>query len=119
MTVCNSSNQLQRVVGLPGAILMALAAVVATCNNGLSSTQLVVNHPVSGGTYEYGHRWLDVSLRQVSLRCHGGPKGIGFADWNHHFALVYSEGRQNDLSRRWRKRDDHLRRPLYRGRQVD
>ena len=85
-----SSNQLQRVVGLPGAILMglgsimgagvfvslglgeevagpsvllalALAAVVATCN-GLSSAQLAANHPVSGGTYEYGHRWLTPSL---------------------------------------------------------
>jgi len=78
------------VVGLPGAILMGLgsimgagvfvslglgegiagpsvllalglAAVVATCN-GLSSAQLAANHPVSGGTYEYGHRWLTPSL---------------------------------------------------------
>lgn len=86
----SSSNQLQRVVGLPGAILMglgsimgagvfvtlglgeqiagpsmllalALAAVVAICN-GLSSAQLAANHPVSGGTYEYGHRWLTPSL---------------------------------------------------------
>ena len=90
MTARNSSNQLQRVVGLPGAILMglgsimgagvfvtlglgeqiagpsmllalALAAVVAICN-GLSSAQLAANHPVSGGTYEYGHRWLTPSL---------------------------------------------------------
>lgn len=34
-----------------------LAALVATCN-GLSSAQLAANHPVSGGTYEYGYRWL-------------------------------------------------------------
>ena len=90
MTARSSSPQLQRVVGLPGAILMglgsimgagvfvslglgeeiagpsvllalALAAVVATCN-GLSSAQLAANHPVSGGTYEYGHRWLTPSL---------------------------------------------------------
>ena len=90
MTAGNSSNQLQRVVGLPGAILMglgsimgagvfvtlglgeqiagpsilpalALAAVVAICN-GLSSAQLAANHPMSGGTYEYGHRWLTPSL---------------------------------------------------------
>jgi len=88
--VSSSPNQLQRVVGLPGAILMglgsimgagvfvslglgeeiagpsvllalALAAVVAICN-GLSSAQLAANHPVSGGTYEYGHRWLTPSL---------------------------------------------------------
>ena len=90
MTACSSSPQLQRVVGLPGAILMglgsiigagafvtlglgeqiagpsillalALAAVVAI-GNGLSSAQLAANHPLSGGTYEYGHRWLTPSL---------------------------------------------------------
>ena len=77
----SSANQLQRVVGLPGAILMGLGSIigagvfvslglgeqiagpsvllalviaggVATCN-GLSSAQLAANHPVSGGTYEY------------------------------------------------------------------
>jgi APA family basic amino acid/polyamine antiporter len=77
---------LERVVGLPGAVLLGigsivgtgvfvsvgvaggiagsalpiavlLAAVVATCN-ALSSAQLAAAHPVSGGTYEYGYRWL-------------------------------------------------------------
>ncbi|MBE9180973.1 amino acid permease [Oculatella sp. LEGE 06141] len=42
----------------PAVILaVAIAAVVATCN-GLSSAQLAANHPVSGGTYEYGYRYL-------------------------------------------------------------
>ena len=42
----------------PGVIAaIAVAAMVATCN-GLSSAQLAANHPQSGGTYEYGHRWL-------------------------------------------------------------
>lgn len=36
---------------------IALAAAVATCN-ALSSAQLAANHPVSGGTYEYGYRYL-------------------------------------------------------------
>lgn len=46
----------------PAVILaIAVAAVVATCN-GLSSAQLAANHPVSGGTYEYGYRWLHPSL---------------------------------------------------------
>ena len=82
--------QLKRVIGLPGAMMMGLgsiigsgvfvslgigvgiagpsvllaimlAAGVAMCN-GLSSAQLAANHPVSGGTYEYGHRWLNPSL---------------------------------------------------------
>jgi APA family basic amino acid/polyamine antiporter len=42
----------------PAVILaIAIGAVVATCN-GLSSAQLAANHAVSGGTYEYGYRYL-------------------------------------------------------------
>ena len=45
-----------------GVILaVALAAVVATFN-GLSSAQLAASHPVSGGTYEYGYRYLNPTL---------------------------------------------------------
>lgn len=40
---------------------IAIAALVATCN-GLSSAQLAANHPVSGGTYEYGYRYLNPRL---------------------------------------------------------
>ena len=41
------------------AVLLAIAigAIVATFN-GLSSAQLAANHPVSGGTYEYGYEYL-------------------------------------------------------------
>jgi basic amino acid/polyamine antiporter, APA family len=78
--------QLKRVIGLSGAMMMGLGSIIGTgvfvslgigagiagpsvlfaimlaagvamCN-GLSSAQLAANHPVSGGTYEYGHRWL-------------------------------------------------------------
>ncbi|MEX0716131.1 MAG: APC family permease [Planctomycetaceae bacterium] len=46
----------------PAVVLaIALAAVVAACN-GLSSAQLAANHPLSGGTYEYGYRWLHPAL---------------------------------------------------------
>ncbi len=51
-------------VGVAGSaviIAIALAAAVATCN-ALSSAQLAANHPVSGGTYEYGYRYLDPTL---------------------------------------------------------
>jgi basic amino acid/polyamine antiporter, APA family len=42
----------------PSIILaIAVAALVATFN-GLNSAQLAANHPVSGGTYEYGYRYL-------------------------------------------------------------
>ena len=85
---------LARVVGVPGAVLMGLgsilgtgifvsigiaagaagpsvvlaavlAALVATFN-GLSSAALAASHPVSGGTYEYGHRYLNPSLGFVA-----------------------------------------------------
>ena len=43
----------------PGVLLaLAAAAGVALCN-GLSSAQLAANHPVSGGTYEYGYIYLN------------------------------------------------------------
>lgn len=43
----------------PAVILaIALAALVAVCN-GLSSAQLAANHAVSGGTYEYGYKYLN------------------------------------------------------------
>lgn len=85
-----ATGHLARVVGVPGAVLMglgsilgtgifvslgiaagvagswvvvavALAAVVAAFN-GLSSAQLAASHPVSGGTYEYGYRYLHPAL---------------------------------------------------------
>ena len=45
------------VTGPSVLLAIVLAAFVATCN-GLSSAQLAAHHPVSGGTYEYGYRWL-------------------------------------------------------------
>lgn len=50
----------------PAVILaIVLAAGVATAN-GLSSAQLAANHPVSGGTYEYGYRYLNPRLGFVA-----------------------------------------------------
>jgi APA family basic amino acid/polyamine antiporter len=43
----------------PAVILaVAIGAIVATCN-GLNSAQLAANHAVSGGTYEYGYKYLN------------------------------------------------------------
>lgn len=50
--------------GVAGAGVLpaiALAAFVALCN-GMSSAQLAAAHPVSGGTYEYGYRFLNPAL---------------------------------------------------------
>ncbi|MGI9013389.1 MAG: APC family permease [Phycisphaerales bacterium] len=45
------------VAGPAVIIAIAIAALVAACN-ALSSAQLAANHPVSGGTYEYGYAYL-------------------------------------------------------------
>ncbi|NNK61650.1 MAG: amino acid permease, partial [Gemmatimonadetes bacterium] len=85
-----SPPRLRRQVGLPGAVLLGLGSMVGTgvfvalglgagiagpavmialglaaalaLANGLSSAQLAAAHPVSGGTYEYGYRWLGPAL---------------------------------------------------------
>jgi APA family basic amino acid/polyamine antiporter len=82
--------QLRREVGLAGAVLMGLGSIVGTgvfvsiglgaeiagpavvlaillaagvaAANGLSSAQLAASHPVSGGTYEYGYKYLNPAL---------------------------------------------------------
>jgi len=42
-------------------IAIVLAALLALCN-GLSSAQLAAAHPVAGGTYEYGYKYLHPRL---------------------------------------------------------
>ena len=90
MSINSSEPKLQRVIGLPSAVMLGLGSIIGTglfvslsigvdiagpmvipaitlaglvamCN-GLSSAQLAANHPISGGTYEYGHRWLNPTL---------------------------------------------------------
>jgi len=82
--------QLKRQLGLFGAVMMGLGSIIGTgvfvsigigaglagpavilaiaigafiaIFNGLSSAQLAANHPVSGGTYEYGYKYLNPTL---------------------------------------------------------
>jgi APA family basic amino acid/polyamine antiporter len=49
------------IAGPAVVIAIAIAAAVATCN-ALNSAQLAASHPVSGGTYEYGYRYLTPAL---------------------------------------------------------
>jgi APA family basic amino acid/polyamine antiporter len=49
------------IAGPAVVIAIAVAAAVATCN-ALNSAQLAAKHPVSGGTYEYGYRYLNSAL---------------------------------------------------------
>ncbi|KLU01410.1 Amino acid transporter, permease [Rhodopirellula islandica] len=46
----------------PSVVFAILVAALVAAFNGLSSAQLAAVHPVSGGTYEYGYRWLTPSL---------------------------------------------------------
>lgn len=118
---------LERTIGLPGAMLMglgsilgtgvfvsigiaagitgpsvilavALAALVATCN-ALSSAQLAASHPVSGGTYEYGYRYLGPAFGFVAgwlflcaKSASAATAALGFAGYLLH-ALGRSEPR--------------------------
>lgn len=49
------------VAGPTVILAIVVAAAVATCN-ALSSAQLAASHAVSGGTYEYGYRYLNPTL---------------------------------------------------------
>ena len=49
------------IAGSSVLLAIALAAIIAAFN-GLSSAQLAANHPVSGGTYEYGYQYLNPQL---------------------------------------------------------
>jgi APA family basic amino acid/polyamine antiporter len=49
------------VAGPAVVLAIGLAALVAMCN-AFSSAQLAANHPVSGGTYEYGYTYLHPTL---------------------------------------------------------
>src|SRR3954470_25002526 len=53
------------VAGTGVLLAVALGAVVAACN-GLSSAQLAAAHPVSGGTYEYGYRYLGALAGRIA-----------------------------------------------------
>ncbi len=90
----SSTRSLRRQVGVPGAVSLGLGSMVGTgvfvaiglgaaaagwgvvpavvlagglawCN-ALSSAQLAAAHPVAGGTYEYGHRFLTPALGAVA-----------------------------------------------------
>lgn len=45
-------------VGGPAVLVAVVLAALVAMANGLSSAQLAAAHPVSGGTYAYGHRYL-------------------------------------------------------------
>lgn len=125
-----SRGALHRVVGVPGAVLLGLGsilgtgifvsvglaadiagpsvvlavclgALVATCN-GLSSAQLAASHPKSGGTYEYGYRYLNPTLGftagwmfLIAKSASAATAALGFAGY-----LLARTGREDVVSER-------------------
>ncbi len=87
------------------AVLLAImvAAGVATCN-GLSSAQLAAAHPVSGGTYAYGYRWLHPALGfsagwmfVCAKTASAATAALGFASYGLHLFQLEAVGRRNLL----------------------
>lgn len=77
-------------------IAVVIAALVAVCN-GLSSAQLAACHPVSGGTYEYGYRYLNPQLGflagwmfLLAKSASAATAALGFAGYFLHFTGLSS-----------------------------
>ena len=71
----------------PLAVL--LAGLLALCN-GLSSAQLAAAHPVSGGSYEYGYRYLNPALGFTAGWMFLVAKGASAATAAYGFAIYLS-----------------------------
>lgn len=79
----------------PAVILaVVLAAGLATCN-AFSSAQLAANHPVSGGTYEYGYEFLNPAagftagwMFLCAKSASAATAALGFAGYLLHLAGV-------------------------------
>jgi APA family basic amino acid/polyamine antiporter len=85
------------VTGPSVLLAIAAAALVAVCN-GLSSAQLAANHPVSGGTYEYGYvfafpllgflaGWMFLCAKSASA----ATAALGFSGYALHMLGLDSE----------------------------
>ena len=79
------------VAGPAVVLAIVLAGMLATCN-ALSSAQLAANHPQSGGTYEYGYRylrpWLGIAAGWMFLAAKSASAAtaaLGFASYLVHF----------------------------------
>ncbi|NEQ41208.1 MAG: amino acid permease [Okeania sp. SIO3I5] len=84
-------------------IAVAIGAVVATCN-AFNSAQLAANHPVSGGTYEYGYKYLNHWLGFIAgwmfllaKSASAATAALGFAGYLLNAFGVYNQNYQTWL----------------------
>lgn len=75
----------------PAVLVAVVLAGALAAANGLSSAQLAAEHPVSGGTYEYGYRllapWLGFTAGWMFLAAKGASAAtaaLGFAGYLLH-----------------------------------
>ncbi|MCC5822811.1 MAG: amino acid permease [Planctomycetes bacterium] len=92
------------VAGPAVVLAIALAGVLAVCN-ALSSAQLAASHPVSGGTYEYGYRYLTPTLGfgagwmfLCAKSASAATAALGFAGYTLHAAGVDSRPARTALA---------------------
>lgn len=76
----------------PSLLMATLLAAALGAANGLSSAQLAAAHPVSGGTYEYGYRWLSPAfgfsagwLFLLAKSASAATAALGLAGYFLHF----------------------------------
>ena len=82
-----------------GVILaVAIGAIVAICN-GLNSAQLAASHPVSGGSYEYGYKYLTPPLGftagwmfLLAKTASAATAALGFAGYLQRFFGLKGQG---------------------------
>ena len=81
----------------PSVVFAVVLAAVVAAFNGLSSAQLAASHPVSGGTYEYGYRYLSPTLGFTAgwmflcaKSASAATAALGFAGYVLAAADVYS-----------------------------
>ena len=79
------------VAGPWAPIAVVLAGLLATCN-GLSSAQLAAAHPVSGGTYEYGHQFVHPMAGYIAGWMFLVAKGSSAATAALGFAVYMTQG---------------------------
>ncbi len=81
----------------PSVILaISLAAIIATCN-AFSNAQLAASHAVSGGTYEYGYKYLHPSIGFTAgwmflcaKTASAATAALGFAGYLIHLLNLHS-----------------------------
>jgi APA family basic amino acid/polyamine antiporter len=87
----------------PLAIAALLCAGIIAICNGLSSAQLAAAHPVSGGTYEYGYRFLTPSLGRAAgwLFLCAKSASAAVAARAAVNTIIVGAGKGTELARQW------------------